>query len=434
MAFKRRTIALVKAPGLFNQNQRLEKYLTTYSEPCSRAITTELLAGCDSYQHCVVIPCYNESTAFIRRLQANVFQAGKVLAVIVLNQPAGLGLTTRLNTRIIEYLHQHYAVTARAAQFTLFASDSSASADIALVNCCTPGLPAKQGVGLARKIGCDFALQLIRHNKMTSQWLHCSDADATLPVDYFAIPKTEAIAVTYDFKHRFLKAVKSPSEQALEQASFYYEQRLRYYQRGLAYAGSPYAFYTIGSALAFRWEAYCQVRGFPRRAAGEDFYLMNKLAKLGEVEQLPQRITLKPRLSARVPFGTGPATRALLANAPRQDYNPKNFVALKCWLQQLPKICDRLINTATVDYGELPETTIQALTALKIDALWQHILQQNINTQQAVHAAHQWFDGFKTLKFIHHLTQLHFPKQCTTLIAQSPLPFTQVYTTIWSDH
>lgn len=421
------------------KSRTLEKYLANYAEPCSRAIPSSLIANSKNYQHCVVIPCFNESTAFIRRLQTHTFKHPASLAIIVLNQPEGRGHITRLNARTIQYLNEHYSKEfhppgQQCESFSLFTSINPHLADILLINCCNPGLPVKQGVGLARKIGADVATQLFAQGKIANQWLHSTDADATLPEDYFELPNSYAVAATYSFKHQFLKAQKSATEIALEKASFFYEQRLHYYQQGLEYAGSPYAFYTVGSALAFTFEAYCQVRGFPRRAAGEDFYLMNKIAKVGHITALSQQITLQPRASMRVPFGTGPATRGLLNNTARTDYNPEVFMELKHCLLQLPNTCKHLIDTQSVSYGELGNHTQAALVALGIEELWQHIAKQKMSHSQAHQAAIQWFDGFRTLKFIHQLSDLYLPKLPVEQIAQSPHPFVKPYTTIWPDH
>ena len=62
---------------------------------------------------------------------------------------------------------------------------------------------------------------------------------------------------------------------------------LRYYVAGMKYARSHLThFHTIGSTMAVRASYYAKVRGFPKREAGEDFYLLNKLAKVGTVLEL----------------------------------------------------------------------------------------------------------------------------------------------------
>lgn len=411
-----------------------EKYLANYAEPYSREISNTLINSCQEYQHCVVIPCYNESTAFIRRLRTCAFTQPSSLAIIVLNQPEGREQITRLNARVICYLNEHFSAKIKHDSFTLFTTLNPHLADILLIDCCIPGLPPKQGVGLARKIGADVATQLFAQGKITSHWLHSTDADATLPEDYFELPNINAVAATYSFKHQFLKEQKSATEMTLEKASFFYEQRLHYYQQGLEFAGSAYAFHTIGSALTFTFEAYCQVRGFPRRAAGEDFYLLNKLAKLGPVIPLQQQIILQPRASTRVPFGTGPATQLLINNTERLDYSPMVFVELKHTLTQLPIIGMHLIDTNKVSYNELSLHSINALNSLGAESLWQHIVKQRMHHTQALQAIEEWFDGFRTLKFIHQLTNQYFPKIPVEQIAEAPHPFSQAYLTNWPDH
>ena len=124
-----------------------------------------------------------------------------------------------------------------------------------------------------------------------------------------------------------------------------YEYSLRYYVAGLSYAGSPYAFHTIGSTLAVNAVHYARVRGFPRRQAGEDFYLLNKLAKVGSVRQLSAETDCEPidiaaRRSDRVPFGTGAAVGKLMElENPATEfllYHPAVFGLLRGWLGSLP--------------------------------------------------------------------------------------------------
>ncbi len=117
-------------------------------------------------------------------------------------------------------------------------------------------------------------------------------------------------------------------------ATALYELRLHHYVRGLEYAGSPYAFHTLGSCLAVSFEGYAQVRGFPKRSGGEDFHLLNKLAKTGPVIRLAgDCIELASRHSQRAPFGTGAAV-ARISNAGMPltlplFYHPACFAALR---------------------------------------------------------------------------------------------------------
>ena len=90
-----------------------------------------------------------------------------------------------------------------------------------------------------------------------------------------------------------------------------YEATLRYYVLGLRHARSPHAFHTIGSTISVCPHAYAAVRGVPKRAAAEDFYLLQKLRTIGTIEHVrTEPIIVSPRTSHRVPFGTGPAVAA----------------------------------------------------------------------------------------------------------------------------
>src|SRR5262249_56888321 len=91
----------------------------------------------------------------------------------------------------------------------------------------------------------------------------------------------------------------------LADAMHRYEIFLRYYLLGLADAGSPYAFHTLGSAIAVNPMAYAMVRGFPRRLAGEDFHFLNKVAKIGSILRMGGApIVIEGRRSHPAPFGT----------------------------------------------------------------------------------------------------------------------------------
>jgi len=265
-----------------------------------------------------------------------------------------------------------------------------------------------QGVGLARKIGADIACTLIDQGIITSPWICSTDADAYLPDNYFSvlenIPEKQA-AATYNFSH-------IENQDALSKATQRYEQALRYYVCGLKWAGSAYAFHTIGSTLAFRYDYYALVRGFPKRAAGEDFYLLNKLAKLGSIWTITDAtILIEPRLSDRVPFGTGPAVSAILQLPEINNYHyydPQLFVELKHCLNAMGRLWEEKKDFASW-FDNLSKPVQFALVQLKFNKLTAHILKQVSDKQQCDRHVEQWFDGFRTLKFIHILRDDFYP-------------------------
>ena len=177
---------------------------------------------------------------------------------------------------------------------------------------------------------------------------------------------------------------------------------------GLAYAKSPYAYFTIGSILSFDMLAYCQARGFPKRSAGEDFYLLNKLAKLGRVTYLDNvMIKLDARPSQRVHFGTGPAVQHIIQLESQgldyAYYHPAIFTELKTVLKAFESLWNNRRHTQTW-LAELSQISHQALTNI---GLLSFITKQSMAKQdQFEKQLIVWFDSFKTLKFIHALREL----------------------------
>jgi hypothetical protein len=262
-------------------------------------------------------------------------------------------------------------------------------------------LPADEGVGLARKIGCDIALALAERGILKSRWLHTTDADAILPDDYFSAAESlvDYAAIAHPFRHLL------PADPALACAIVLYELRLHYYVLGLQWAGSPYAFHTLGSCISVAAQSYASVRGFPRRSGGEDFYLLNKVAKLGKVAtDITPTIELEGRISNRVPFGTGPAVAKLVASAEPLSsplfYHPHSFRALKTLLDNLQ---DVYLNQTLIEGAPNHASAIKVLKNLGIDKALAHCSRHSKDFEGWRKHFHQWFDGLRTLKFIHGL-------------------------------
>jgi hypothetical protein len=267
------------------------------------------------------------------------------------------------------------------------------------------------GVGRARKIGCDTALLWMTSGAIKSNWICSTDADATLPEDYFSRldeSPADTSAALYPFRH------DASEDERTNNACLRYELRLHHYVLGLRYARSPYAYHTLGSCLAVRASNYAQVRGFPPRSAAEDFYLLNKLAKTGHISQLTgQCISLAARPSARVPFGTGPAVQRILDSADMSEerlyYHPACFEALRCVLAGMtahdvnsePRLQEEL---KTLGLSEaLTCTSMETLGNLGLAGAIDHCRRQSKDEAGFTRHFHQWFDGFRTLKFIHGL-------------------------------
>ena len=165
--------------------------------------------------------------------------------------------------------------------------------------------------------------------------------------------------------------------------------------------------------MAFHYRYYANVRGFPKRPAGEDFYLLNKLAKQAAIINLSNAtIAIEPRMSERVPFGTGPAVTKILAlddpSTGYHYYHPLLFTELKnCLiaLSQLWQYKDNFNHWLTT----LTEEVKFGLEQLNINKLLIHLRNQSNTESQCLEQVHQWFDAFRTLKFIHYLQKEYYP-------------------------
>lgn len=272
-------------------------------------------------------------------------------------------------------------------------------------------LPPGQGVGLARKIGCDLALARLAPDR--DPLLVFLDADTLVQADY--LPTLDEHFRQHAEGGAVLPFQHQPGETlAQQQAIDRYELFLRSYVLGLERAGSPYAYHSIGSTIACRASAYLKAGGMNRRLAGEDFYFLEQLAKTSGLAPLKgTRVFPAARPSHRVPFGTGEKVQRLMSGEEQAVtfYPVACFQILETWL--------RLVAKGLREEGEglLARLSLSSpeaagfLRAQGFVAAWRN-LQRNHPEDRALHRAfHGWFDALRTLRFIHHLCAGPCPRQ-----------------------
>lgn len=390
------------------------QYLQHYAEPEIH----EFSALQFYYENVLTIPAFDEPESLVSRLK-QLNSPDSLLIILVINAPIGcdkvkLQATQNLAKRFKQdcLLIEQYSSTVALLELS-----EKPKKHLLLVERCVDGylIPLKEGVGLARKIANDIACKAIASGSINSTWIHNTDADVTLPAHYFNASKTlnptEVAVALYPFEH-------IPSQD--KQINLYqqlYDISLYYYVEGLRMANSPYAFHTVGSTLLINFHAYALVRGFPKRSAGEDFYLLNKIAKISDVVSMEKPlISIDSRTSDRVPFGTGPALIKIseLEN-PLEDYryyNPLCFKYLKLILELIPSFWDKqsqIISTSSLEELTPNPNNLDlkllslCLEKLKTAEALQHALQNSRKPENYMRHMHNWFDAFKTLKFIHYV-------------------------------
>ncbi|MEX2488973.1 MAG: hypothetical protein WD356_05530 [Pseudomonadales bacterium] len=372
--------------------EAVEKYLDGYAEP--EAIATRGMV-CRTYDYVLVIPACQERPLDLERVWQ--FISDDLLVILVVNSPREHDHDT---IALLRHIQSLWPATLEQENLGLHPTDSM-NPDIFLVDRCTKGreLPHGDGVGLARKIGADIALKLIVDGTIRTPVIYSTDADVRLPRDYFGAADTHrsTAATLYPFRHE--------PEPGLELSATLYEISMFYYVAGLKWAKSPYAFGTVGSTMAIGKEHYAMVRGFPKRQAGEDFYLLNKLAKTGNIRQLAAPIIdITARRSARAPFGTG----ANLAKIEALDNPMTEYRFYHPEIFRLLANCNLMLNTlwAMDDTDRYLEKYPQLRDWCEETGILQlaRTRRQNFASQRTFdNFLHEWFDAFRTLKFIHFM-------------------------------
>ena len=405
-----------------------EKYLALHAEAESHYVVS-CIPNAVQYNNCLCIPAFDENAGLLTRLALFAKNHCKCLFILVINQPARITAASKANLALAATIENKLVKQQSHQNLNLYALNDAN--DLLVVDRYTQGkqIPSLQGVGQARKIAADIALRLIALERIRRPWIFCTDADVTLPANYFSAvndrnkTSTNNIAAyLFPFQH---VAESECTDRKITSVTHLYERRINTYTAGLAYAGSPYAYHTLGSTLCISAQHYAVVRGFPRRSAGEDFYLLNKLRKTGEITSLSQPIIfIDARQSARTPFGTGAAVQTMLSETNDEMavfYHPVLFGYLKTllqWFSHLSATCAAkkdsisandwrlnlrefglLANHEATQLGAIEES----LNALNFSRGFSHCLKQTKTQLEFSKQLFYWFDAFRTLKWLHHL-------------------------------
>ncbi|MFZ1518583.1 MAG: glycosyltransferase family A protein [Ignavibacteriaceae bacterium] len=354
------------------------------------------------FQKIIVVPSIAESKnlpALINSLEQNdeLELLNTLLLIVVNNSISSSEEVKNDNKKTIDYL-----------------KNIKSRVNISFIDACCAGKEMDDkngGVGLARKIGMDLALTKFDYYSLNKKIMICTDSDCIVEPYYLTKISQEFNRNNYEAAVvNFAHDIKDDDEET--KAIICYEIFLRYYVLGLNFANSEYAFHTIGSTMLCTPEAYVKVEGMNKRKAAEDFYFLEKLAKIYPIGELKSTFVYpSKRGSWRVPFGTGRSVDRYLSNS-RDEYllyDPKSFIVLKTWLQVFN---DNSISNQ-IDLIRISQNIHPALS----DFLSQQdfgnfinkVLLKNKNPNEIEKQKHFWFDAFRTLKLIHYLRDETYP-------------------------
>ncbi len=407
-------------------SKAIVKYLNNYAEPESDALLKLAQNVSKPILQALVIPAYKESESFVERLLAlPCSEQSHTLSLIILNGPQQIPNEEASQTLApLRYLQTHTTLLQQLQPgIDVFAHQNHIIVTVDLIQH-RASKWKEFGVGFARKLGMDMCLWLYHHRILINPFVRSSDADVIWPPRYLDAPAVDAntSAIIYPFQHGPVQ----PDDKSCCQAAALYDAWLRYYVEGLRWSGSPWSFHTIGSIFAVHLEHYAMNRGFPKREAGEDFYLLNKLAKTGVIHcPNSQPLLLSNRTSNRTPFGTGKSIHQIELNSLQSwhFYHPDIFQQLKYWYQHR----EQHHNCTELSLPEQATPIQEALQAMGIEKQLHHCRKAQTNKQNFIRQLDNKLDAFLTRKLVHWLRDHYFAslnfERLVTLIRSDQVPF-----------
>ena len=144
---------------------------------------------------------------------------------------------------------------------------------------------------------------------------------------------------------------------------------------------------------------------------------LNKLAKTGDIVSLQTPVvSLEARVSDRVPFGTGPAVSRLadLRQPTHMPiYHPDTFLYLKLILliinrsaieiQTIDQLMQQVIEENPIFSAIEVEKLKLIIGKMDLQSAIDHSFEHGKKVSTRIQHLQHWFDGFKTLRFIHEI-------------------------------
>lgn len=275
----------------------------------------------------------------------------------------------------------------------------------------------KHGVGWARKALFDNILQIAESEDV----IVSLDADTHLDPLYFQ-------SIYNRFSQKSISVISNPyyhrltEDDRANRAILRYELYMRNYAINMFLIHSPYNFTAIGSAISMRVSALRKIGGITPMKSGEDFYLLQKLRKMGPVSNQNEVIVYPAaRFSSRVYFGTGPA----MIKGDRGDwssypiYHHALFEEIRRCYAQIGTLYHSDISSPFLEFlkDQYQETD-----------LWGPLRKNSKTLVQFTKAFHEKADGLRILQYLKATNQsvplddLHSFKENYTHFFQSDPP------------
>lgn len=350
----------------------------------------------------VVIPCHNETDLLgaLQHLNQCDQPIGKTEVIVVINSSLSCPKSIQeQNQKSLDEVSDWLKTT------------SNNWLTIHLLN--LPNLPQKNaGVGLSRKIGMDEAIRRLADvGQEENGLLICYDADCRCSPNYFTSierhfsihPKSPGASIYFEHpldKNEMAKFGFGKFGQLISQDEFEgiaaYELHLRYHVRAQKYINFPYGFHTIGSAMVVRAWAYIKQGGMNRRKAGEDFYFLQKISWLGKVTELSNTTVYpSPRISDRVPFGTGKAIRNFIKSKQQTSYPLQAYLDIQWLIKQTDSLWE------AGQFNETPPASLATFLEEKfLTDIVSEIRQNSTDIEKFRKRFFRWLNAFRLMKYL----------------------------------
>lgn len=346
----------------------------------------------------VVIPCYDEPALFetLDNLRAVDRPDINIWIVIVINSGVLADESVVKQNRVSYEKICFYASRYNESGFGFFPL-------------LFEDLPRKHaGVGLARKIGMDLAVEHFLRNEKSRGVIISLDADCMVSTNFLttiweAFSRNRSLDATiHDFFHRV-----EEENPIVESAVRQYEAYIRYFRSMLEYTGFPYYWHTIGSAFAVSSDAYVRVGGMGRQQGGEDFYFLQKIFALGHIDELKDaRVFPMARPSDRVPFGTGPSLQKIMdePGGNMRAYSKESFHMLK----QLFDMKDTLFRADQQSLEAMTTELHPSLQEFLKEIDFPELIRDcNENSASLITFRKRFFHHFNAFRIIKYLNHVH---------------------------
>ncbi|MBS4013563.1 MAG: glycosyltransferase family 2 protein [Bacteroidetes bacterium] len=246
------------------------------------------------------------------------------------------------------------------------------------------------GVGFARKTLMDEICKHADDNDI----IVSMDADVEVGSNYLSSVaelfknNPKAVALANPYYH------KLSGEEALDRPMLRYEIYMRAYTINLLRINSPYAFTAFGSVISLPVWAYKKIRGITPKTSGEDFYLLQKLRKMGKILLYNEEIVYPAtRVSDRVPFGTGPAIAKSIQS--QQASYPIFYTA---YFDEIAETY-RLFNDLFYSDIKTPMTDFLS-SVFKSDDIFTPLRNNYKTLNQFINACHNKIDGLRIFQYL----------------------------------